>query len=433
MDIDINRENTIAAIGAYIRDKLYPYQKKWIGDKSRFRIVNKSRQIGFSYATALDILIGATLLDKNQLVISSSLENAEIIGDYVRQHIEATHIPVEQDKANKIKFMNGKSIRLLATNWRTARGFNGDITFDEYAFTLQDSKIWTALVPSVTAVNGRVTVVSTPKSRIDKFWQLWDKQNSFSKHLVTIHDAIAQGFPAKIEELRELFSPEEFAQAYECIPLDTTDSYIPYALIEPCIDLRLKASPAGNYLYPEEYLPGWDSMGKMLQMAWGIDPGRTRDETALIAAARSDGLAIVRHISEMKRAPFFAQKERLNSILQEPSCHLMGIDRGGIGMNLHEDLQYAYPAIIRGYNLAPAVKERLAKKLKRAFEENKIKIPNHPGLIAQILSIKRSPTRTNIFSYDTDDKTHHADKFWALAIALDLLDNDRIIDYVGIY
>ena len=399
-------------------------------------MVNKSRQIGFSYAVAVDIIIGALIRQKHQLVISSSLDNAAIIGDYVREHLEAMQIPVETDSADKIVFFNGKKIRFLATNWRTARGFNGDIWFDEFAFTLQDSKIWTALVPSITAVGGRISVISTPKSRIDKFWQLWEKENSFSKHQVSIHDAVAQGFPVNIEELRELFSPEEFAQAYECVPLDTTDSYIPYDLIEPCLDLNLQSVPGskGEYMQKGDLAMGWDGEGQKIGLYWGVDIGRTRDETAISGVSKAlENLIIMRYLSELKRASFGVQREALSKLLTLPQTGMMGIDRGGIGMNLYEDMQMAFPALVRGYNFAPAVKERLAKGLKRAFEERRLRLPNHPGLIQQILSVKRSANRTNVFSYDTEDRTHHADKFWALAIAVDVCGNDRVIDYVGMY
>lgn len=432
----LEQDKYIDALAAYIQSKLYPYQKKWIADKARFRIVNKSRQIGYSYVFAIDLIIGILLRNKNQLVISSSLDNAAIIGDYVREHLLAMGIPTETDAADKISFFNGKKIRLLATNWRTARGYGGDIWFDEFAFTLQDSKIWTALVPSVTAVGGRISVASTPKSRIDKFWNLWDKSNSFSKHCTTIHDAVADGFPVNIEQLRELFSPEEFAQAYECIPLDTTDSFIPYDLIEPCIDLNLtemKGYP-GRYKRDTDLGFAWDHGGETIPLFYGVDIGRTKDETAIVGtSSMASELADIRHISELKRKSFAFQKEHLAAICDSPHTAALGIDRGGIGMNLHEDLQMKYPALVRGYNFAPAVKERLAKLLKRAFEERRIRLPNHPVLIQQILSVKRSPNKTNIFSYDTEDRTHHADKFWALAMAIDLSASNRIIDYVGMF
>lgn len=428
----LEQDKYVDALAEYIKTKLYPYQKKWIADKSRFRIANKSRQIGYSYVIALDIIIGALLRVKNQLVISSSLDNAEIVGDYVREHLESMSIPIEQDSTDKIKLFNGKKIRFLATNWRTARGFNGDIWFDEFAFTLQDSKIWTALVPSITAVGGRISVVSTPKSRIDKYWQLWENGKSFSKHCTTIYDAVKDGFPVNIEELRDLFSPEEFAQAFECIPLDTTDSYIPYDLIQPCIELDLESNPL---------MPGWyrhhsakdNEMDLLLNWNYGVDIGRTKDITSIIGAVPQDPYTELCYMQDWKRKIFQDQKAGLQVLLADPRTMKMGIDRGGIGMNLHEDLQFAYPSKVMGYNFAPAVKERLAKFAKKLFEEQRIRIPNDPTLIQHILSIKRKPTKTNIFSYDTEDKTHHADRFWALAMACDCGDNRRVIDNVKVF
>lgn len=70
-------------------------------------------------------------------------------------------------------------------------------------------------------------------------------------------------------------------------------------------------------------------------------------------------------------------------------------------------------------SFAPAVKERLAKNLRIMFEERRIRIPNDPSLISQILSIKRSANRSNTFSYNAESDEHHGDKFWALALAAD--------------
>ena len=37
---------------------LLPYQQRWIEDKSRFKLVNKARQTGFSFAVGLEVLLG---------------------------------------------------------------------------------------------------------------------------------------------------------------------------------------------------------------------------------------------------------------------------------------------------------------------------------------------------------------------------------------
>ena len=42
---------------------LYGYQKRWIEDKSRFKIANKGRQTGFSFGVALEVVLDAVQSD----------------------------------------------------------------------------------------------------------------------------------------------------------------------------------------------------------------------------------------------------------------------------------------------------------------------------------------------------------------------------------
>ena len=412
----------IEILAPYIRKTLYPFQLRFLGDDSRWRIANKSRQIGFSYTIGLDAISGALIRQRNQLIVSASKLNAEIVMNYIRQHLDNLNMLPEADKEGHIE-LGKQYIQVCSTNWRTARGFNGDVYLDEFAFTIRDKDIWRAIVPSVTAVNGRVTITSTPKSRIDKFWQIFDNKSSkWSKHCVTIHDAIAEGFPVDISELRELFDPEEFAQAYECIPLDTAESYIPYNLIEPC--LYDPDSQAFEYIA----LDTAENRPKR-NFVYGVDIGRTKDETAVAETFRENEITWCTGIKSWQKTAFREQKERLLRILTQPGTQILAIDKGGIGMNLHEDLSFIMPAKVRGVQFAPAVKDRLAKKMRIAFEEKKIRIPNDPSLVSHILSIKRSSNKTNTFSYNSESDEHHGDKFWALALALDYSEGNRIVEF----
>lgn len=412
----------IDILAPYIRRSMYPYQLNFLGDDARWRIVNKSRQIGYSYVIALDAITGALVRNRHQLIVSASVLNALIVMDYIRTHLENMEILPLQDKEGFVELPNGYTMRVLSTNWRTARGFNGDVYLDEFAFVIRDTDIWRAVVPSVTAVGGRITITSTPKSRIDKFWQIFSADSDkWSKHCVTIHDAVSQGFPVNIDDLRDLFDPEEFAQAYECVPLDTAESYIPYPLIEPCL-----YDPASQ-AYMHIISPQVDEAVR--NFVYGVDIGRSKDETAVAETFKLGDILYCMPIMSWSKMPFRIQKERLLNLLKPSTTQLMAIDKGGIGLNLHEDLAFQYPSKVKGVSFAPAVKERLAKNLRILFEEKKIRIPNDPSLISHILSIRRTASKTSVFSYGADDKDHHGDKFWALALAADWSFNSRIIDF----
>ena len=62
---------------------------------------------------------------------------------------------------NQLEIIFGKhSIRVLPNNFRSIQGFHGDFIFDE--FHLYHSRIWTSVVPSITAVGGSVTICGIP-------------------------------------------------------------------------------------------------------------------------------------------------------------------------------------------------------------------------------------------------------------------------------
>ena len=63
--------------------ELFAYQKEFLQSDAQFRIVLKSRQIGFSYVAAADALIGA-VGGRNQLFLSASEEQALILMRYLK-------------------------------------------------------------------------------------------------------------------------------------------------------------------------------------------------------------------------------------------------------------------------------------------------------------------------------------------------------------
>ena len=66
---------------------LYPYQQRWLADKSRFKIALNARQLGFSFIIALEGLLEA--FEKNQTVIFVSTSERQSIG----RRIGASKLP----------------------------------------------------------------------------------------------------------------------------------------------------------------------------------------------------------------------------------------------------------------------------------------------------------------------------------------------------
>jgi len=102
-----------------------------------------------------------------------------------------------------------------------------------------------------------------------------------------------------------------------------------------------------------------------------------------------------------------------------PRFRRLCIDRHGIGMNLAENLRTEFRSRVEGIALIGQVKETLAVDLKIAFENETVAIPRSRELTSQIHSVKKTPTEAGYARFDTEkNERHHADKFWALALAV---------------
>ena len=97
----------------------------------------------------------------------------------------------------------------------------------------------------------------------------------------------------------------------------------------------------------------------------------------------------------------------------------MLIDRGGLGRQLAEKMENRFPGKAEGVDFTNATKQLWASQMKMRFQQKKVPIPVDRDLAYQIHSIKRKVTASKNLVFDTErNEKHHADKFWALALAL---------------
>ncbi|WP_303319566.1 IS630 transposase-related protein [Campylobacter fetus] len=82
---------------------LYAYQKEFLQSNDTFRIVLKSRQIGFSYVSSADALIGA-VAGRDQLFLSASEEQALILMRYMRHWAKEYGISFKKDSEHEVVF-----------------------------------------------------------------------------------------------------------------------------------------------------------------------------------------------------------------------------------------------------------------------------------------------------------------------------------------
>ena len=389
---------------------LYAYQVEFLKADERFRIVLKARQIGFSYAVGLAVLLGA-LAGRPQIVVSASERQAQIILNYVRVHAARLEIALDEDTAKQIK-VRGTDIIAVSTNFRTAQGFAGDVWLDEFAWVRNQKMLWAAIIPSITAIGGRVTVFSTPFLPGSLFWEIATNHKGMYGHFrqwtYTIQDAIAQGMPLPggLDELRMLFDSESWAMFYECQWAENGAALLSWELLHSLTDPALDASRFGR-------------------LQGGVDVGRINDRTALALIGQEalgrkwgDRFALVHH--EMhKGLPFDAQKAAIRAVDARWQVEGWKIDKTGLGMQLAEEMQTAHPERFEGVWFSAQRKARLALNLLKLAEDRRLILPNDPGVLAQLHSVQKQVSGQTI-RYDAErNDDGHGDLFWAVALASD--------------
>ena len=399
-------------------DILLPYQRRWVLDARRFKIGVWSRQVGKSFATAFEADLDCIQTPRTDwLVMSAGQRQSDewmLKALSVARACEAGLAGTKDAgaakftaSASEIRFANGSRILSLPANPDTARGYSANLVLDEFAMHEADREVWAAIFPPITnELSGqkKIRVVSTPKGRGNKFAELWEEGGAqWSRHKVTLDDAIAAGLRVDKAALREGVADEDiWRQEYFCEFLANDTTYFPLDLIRNCERIPApEAQPdAPRYI--------------------GVDIGRAHDLTAIAElAAVGEELRLV-DLETIERAPFAEQRELLWSRLSRPAVRGVAIDATGIGAQLAEETLAKFGSRVEPVQFTNAVKNGLFQSLHRAMEESRLVLPADRELREDINAMHRKiSTGGNIQFTAPRRPDGHSDRACALALAVD--------------
>jgi len=116
---------------------------------------------------------------------------------------------------------------------------------------------------------------------------------------------------------------------------------------------------------------------------------------------------------------FSDQELVLKSFFALPSLRRVCIDQSGIGRQFSERATEHFGAgRVEGITFTPAIKERLAYALRRAFEQRQLRIPAERRIREDLRSVRRETSFTGHIRFLAErNENGHADRFWALALA----------------
>ena len=390
---------------------LLPYQKRWVQDKSRFKIWLAARQIGKSFASTLETVDDSLERKTLWIHLSSGQRQSLELAEKVKAHLDAYRIAAEaledyffegEERYTQLEYRlpNGSRHLFLPANPATARGYSGNLNLDEFAFHRDSKAIWTAVFPIVTRnPEFKVRITSTPNGKANQFFELWERGEGWSRHRTTIYDAVREGLQIDPEELeRAIADPIAWQQEYLLEFVDEGSAFIPYDLI-----LAAEADTLSDEWDPDQaYL--------------GMDIARRRDLTVIWVDEVVGDVAWARKVIELHNTPFHAQLEALSALL--PRVRRACIDATGMGEMLAEEARRKFGWKVEPVHFNLATKADLAQSLRLGFEDRKERIPSgNPRIRQSLHSVKRIVTSAGNVRYDAEREADHADFFWAKALA----------------
>ncbi len=415
---------------------LLRYQRDWINDKAKLKLWIKARQIGFSFSGTLGPMLDCVDRKTLWIFLSKGQRQSMELARKAKDHIDAMQaieLAARGATLNDERYgiVDGVEITqttiylphtkaraiFLPANPDTARGYSGNVMADEFAFHKDAKAIYAAVYPSITR-GYRIQIGSTPFGESGMFYELATKKNNYSVHSTDIYQAVADGLPESvnypgtheqfIQELRDGCPDEEiWEQEYCCKFVSDATSYIPWELIQGAesidatMDLPLDFHPTG-----ELYLGG--------------DIGRYKDRTVLVLLERLGDVFWIRAVIRMRGKKFSEQRAVIEGLMDTLPIRRLCQDSTGLGMQLAEELQTRYgTSRVEPIVFSMPVKEDLAVRTRREFEQSTIRIPDDRALRGAIHAIRRIPTAAGHFRFDAErSEAGHADEFWALALAL---------------
>jgi phage FluMu gp28-like protein len=400
---------------------LYGYQRRWLEDAARFKIGMFSRQSGKTFTTTLELVLDCLAHEAagrrtHWVILSRGERQAREAMEHVKRHLQAVQAAFEALEtpfdatlnALEVRLPHGARITALPANPDTARGFSANVFLDEFAFHPDSHAIWRALYPVVSA-GFRLRVVSTPNGKGNKFYELMTDpalEPIWSRHVVDIYRAVADGLPRDIDELRRGMSdPDGWAQEFELAWVDEASAWLPYDLINAAE--HAEAGDPARYGQLPAFL-GWDLAARAdLSVLWVLE-------------AVGDVLW-TRERVELRRAPFRDQLAELDRLFGRYRIVRAALDQTGLGEAPTQDAQRKHGASrVHGVLFTSAAKLDLATRLKEALEDRRLRLPaGDPALRADLHSVQRVAGPSGLPRLVAErEGGSHADRFWALALAV---------------
>lgn len=326
------------------------------------------------------------------------------------------------------------------------------VKLDEFAHVQHDREIYTAALP-VISKGGRLRVGSSPLGASGVHWEIsqqqlrqypgftrkrtpWWECYSFCTNVrearklapsLTTAERVEMFGNDRIRAIYANMPEEDFQQEYECEFGNEATAWITWEEIKANQDKDLLCLISRSSREISKAKQAIDSLAEAIRLKQieaalgaGYDVGRTRNTSELFIIGKSTTSSYpLRAAITLDNCEFDDQLEVISYAMIRLPIILMLIDQNGIGMNLAENAQRAFPGKVQGAEFTNPNKAVWAADAKMLAQQKKTPLPINREIAYQIHSIKKTVTPAKNIIYDTErNEKHHADKFWAWALGL---------------
>ena len=432
--------------------RLEPYQIRFLNDRSIFRLVNKSRQIGFSTILAGETVhkaairggYKANIISINQKEASDKIDIAGNLYHSIPDEFKETDPilkPVLWTNSNEeISFHRPPTTSSIISQPASAavRGGRKDIYFDEFAHIRDAVKLYRAATPAITRGDSRLTIISTPLGQSGLFYDIASNDKAYpqySRHAVPWWECSAMVKPELYDEALALAAAVEgseervlkygtdklhiiydgfggdligFQTEYEATFADEATAYYTWDLIVNCTD--------NEATILREWNPNYEAEG---YISIGVDLAKERDSTVFTVVEHLEDGAKKVMFTRATQEDYSDQMDYLKSLIAATRANRVTIDQTGVGQKFVEDavrwgLQGTF---VEGIVFTNAKKEAWATTFKGDMQRGIVSWPNINELRRQIHGIQRTKTAANFYRFAAEGNQHD-DYFWSLMLAL---------------
>ena len=441
---------------------LAPCQRRLFADTSRVIVVNWHRQRGKDFCAAAKAVDHAMRTGQDWYIVSITQRQADATFDKARQVAKAfcqtakavaaltmeSRDYAEYDReidqefrctARTLHLPGGGSVTALpGRDPDTLAGLTGNVIFTEFGlFPKGGYDHWRVVFPLSTR-GYQVIVISTPRGKNTKFYELFSQPETYSIHFQDIIKSVAEdlilrdnnGNPTDVETFKRLYNDASgWQREYMCEFTGDQEALVKWS--------QLAAAAMSAEDLPFELLRinddnGWnagfwnDLRTEAGRPEAGWDVARHADLAVFWVNVRhSDKFRHLRKLVICQRTSFALQRTIIRSLMDAcPNAVGCG-DSTGLGMDSNETLAGLYGSRWQPVTFTQKSKREMGSGLMTAFDDGSQGIPSIDGankfIATDIYAVQKEGGKDTLKLYETPnplEENSHCDIAWASALAI---------------